>query len=80
MINRNEFQSTTFDYVPIGYCFLLGSFESKHPLRTFKKVSKKFAVCDEFKNSTYYFHPEEKVHIAIKELMAEPELELISTN
>ena len=63
MINRNEFRLTTFDYVPIGNRFMIGNIDSKHPLRTFRKVSKKFAVSEEFENNTYYFYPEQKVHV-----------------
>jgi hypothetical protein len=63
--------------VPVGNVFLLGSLNSRYPLREFKKVSNKFATCEEFKNSSYYFHPEQKVYIQSKELIGDLSLERV---
>ena len=79
MIKSNEFQSTRFEYVPIGNEFLLGSLNSTRPLRSFKKVNNKFATCEEFKNCAYYFHPEKRVFIEGQELIADHGLEPIGT-
>ena len=79
MNKSNEFQSTRFEYVPIGKVFLLGSLNSSYPLRSFKKVNNKFANCEEFKNSTYYFHPEKKVYIESQEQVVDPGQELVGT-
>ena len=57
-------QTTTFEHVPIGNEFLLGSPETEYSRCVFKKVSSKFAVCEDYKGSNYYFYPEEKVVIA----------------
>lgn len=48
-------------------------------MRIFEKVSNKFATCEEFKHSTYYFHPEEKVYIESQELIADLDLEPVGT-
>ncbi len=79
LIKRSEFQSTRFEFVPVGKVFLLGSLNSSYPLRIFEKVSNKFATCEEFKHSTYYFHPEEKVYIESQELIADLDLEPAGT-
>lgn len=76
MIKRSTLQPTTFDYVPIGDTFLLGSPNSRRPLRVFKKISDKFAICEEYENNAYYFIPQERVHIECPDQISPEELKL----
>jgi|GEM_PF-3567023 hypothetical protein len=63
MIIDRRVRTTTFDEVPVGEFFLLGSPYSKRAMMTFKKVCKSFALSEDYQGNKTYFYPGQQVHI-----------------
>ncbi|MGD2049104.1 MAG: hypothetical protein PVH03_06395 [Chloroflexota bacterium] len=56
-------RTTTFEEVPVGELFLLGSPQSRRAMMTFKKVEESFALSEDYKGNKTYFYPGQQVHI-----------------
>jgi hypothetical protein len=63
MIKEKQVRTTTFEQVPVGEHFLLGSPYSKRAMMTFKKVEESFALSEDYKGNKTYFYPGQEVHI-----------------
>lgn len=64
MIKEKQVRTTTFEQVPVGEQFLLGSPYSKRAMMTFKKVEESFALSEDYKGNKTYFYPGQEVHLA----------------